>query len=93
MELLRLEGVEKAYCAIKVAQDQSWSLKAGEALGAIGPNWAGKTSMFNLITGTILHNAGRRSISRGGRSPLGPRRGAAGRGSREACRGRSPSAP
>lgn len=58
-EILRLEGVGKAYGAITVADGQSWSLGQGEALGVIGPNGAGKTSMFNLVTGTIQPNAGR----------------------------------
>jgi branched-chain amino acid transport system ATP-binding protein len=58
-EILRLEGVSKAYGAITVAEGQSWALNEGEALGVIGPNGAGKTSMFNLVTGTIAPNAGR----------------------------------
>lgn len=57
-EILSLSGVKKAYGAVTVADDQSWSLAEGEALGVIGPNGAGKTSMFNLITGTIQANAG-----------------------------------
>lgn len=57
-EILRLDGVSKAYGRIKVADDQSWSLRRGEALGVLGPNGAGKTSMFNLITGTVLPTAG-----------------------------------
>lgn len=56
--ILSLSGVQKAYGAITVADDQSWSLEPGEALGVIGPNGAGKTSMFNLITGTVAADAG-----------------------------------
>jgi branched-chain amino acid transport system ATP-binding protein len=56
--LLRLDGVTKAYGAIVVADEQSWSLDAGEAVGVIGPNGAGKTSMFNLVTGTIAPDRG-----------------------------------
>ncbi len=58
-ELLRMEGVSKAFGAIVVADAQSWSLDLGEAVGVIGPNGAGKTSMFNLITGTLTPDAGR----------------------------------
>lgn len=58
-EILRLDGVSKAYGAVIVADTQSWSLGSGEALGVIGPNGAGKTSMFNLVTGTIAPNSGR----------------------------------
>lgn len=58
-EILRLSGLSKAYGAITVATDQSWSLQSGEALGVIGPNGAGKTSMFNLITGTVTSDTGK----------------------------------
>lgn len=58
-EILKLSGVSKAYGAVIVADDQSWSLAEGEALGVIGPNGAGKTSMFNLVTGTVRADSGR----------------------------------
>lgn len=57
-EILRLDRVAKAYGAVVVADNQSWSLQQGEALGVIGPNGAGKTSMFNLVTGTVMANTG-----------------------------------
>ncbi|MDQ0457576.1 ABC transporter ATP-binding protein [Rhizobium paknamense] len=56
--ILELDGVQKAYGAITVADRQSWSLADGEALGVLGPNGAGKTSMFNLVTGTIKVDGG-----------------------------------
>lgn len=56
--ILELEGLNKAYGAIVVADDQSFALEKGEALGVIGPNGAGKTSMFNLVTGTIAADGG-----------------------------------
>lgn len=57
-DILTLEGVTKAYGAVTVADNQSWSLQEGEALGVIGPNGAGKTSMFNLVTGSIMTDKG-----------------------------------
>ena len=56
--ILELRGVQKAFGAIVVADDQSWSLAKGEALGVIGPNGAGKTSMFNLVTGNLPADGG-----------------------------------
>ena len=56
--ILELHGVRKAFGAIVVADEQSWSLAPGEALGVIGPNGAGKTSMFNLVTGTLPPDGG-----------------------------------
>lgn len=58
-DVLRLDGVNKAFGAVTVADQLSFSLPAGTALGVIGPNGAGKTSMFNLITGTLQPDHGR----------------------------------
>lgn len=57
--ILKLDGLSKAFGAVKVAEGQSYEVQEGEALGVIGPNGAGKTSMFNLITGTLVPDAGR----------------------------------
>lgn len=57
-DILHLDGLNKAFGAIKVAEDLSYALREGEALGVLGPNGAGKTSMFNLITGTLTPDAG-----------------------------------
>ncbi|MDP5220706.1 ABC transporter ATP-binding protein [Ruegeria sp. 2205SS24-7] len=56
--LLTLDGLCKAYGAVKVADELSYDVTTGDALGVIGPNGAGKTSMFNLITGTVSPDSG-----------------------------------
>lgn len=56
--ILRLDSVNKAFGAVKVADALSFELNQGEALGVIGPNGAGKTSMFNLITGVLPADSG-----------------------------------
>lgn len=56
--ILRLDSVNKAFGAVKVADALSFELTEGEALGVIGPNGAGKTSMFNLITGVLPVESG-----------------------------------
>ncbi len=56
--ILQLEGLSKAFGAVIVADDLSYTLRDGEALGIIGPNGAGKTTMFNLITGTLSPDSG-----------------------------------
>jgi branched-chain amino acid transport system ATP-binding protein len=58
-QILKLDGVSRAFGAVKVADDLSYALQQGEALGVLGPNGAGKTSMFNLITGTLQPGSGR----------------------------------
>lgn len=56
--ILKLESINKAFGAVKVANELCFELNEGEALGVIGPNGAGKTSMFNLITGVLQPNNG-----------------------------------
>jgi ABC-type branched-subunit amino acid transport system ATPase component len=58
-EILRLNGVCKAFGGIVVADNINLSIDAGEILGLIGPNGAGKTSLFNLISGVVRPDAGR----------------------------------
>ena len=57
--LLQLDGVSKAYGALKVIDDLSVHLDAGEALGVVGPNGAGKTTMLQLAAGQLRPDAGR----------------------------------
>ena len=56
---LELDGVSKAYGALKVIDDLSVQLHAGEALGVVGPNGAGKTTMLQLAAGQLRPDAGR----------------------------------
>lgn len=58
-KILKLEGLSRAFGAVKVADQLNYELSQGEALGVIGPNGAGKTSMFNLITGTLAADSGK----------------------------------
>ncbi len=67
--LLELEHVEKSFGSVRVIQDLSLRVEAGEALGVVGPNGAGKTTMMHLIAGTVRLDKGRitfdgRDISR-----------------------------
>jgi branched-chain amino acid transport system ATP-binding protein len=59
MAFLELDGVSKAYGALKVIDDLSVHLAAGEALGVVGPNGAGKTTMLHLAAGQLRPDAGR----------------------------------
>lgn len=56
--ILKLDTVNKAFGAVKVADALSYDVNHGDALGIIGPNGAGKTSMFNLITGVLPADSG-----------------------------------
>ena len=57
--LLAIEGLNKAFGSVVVADDLSLAVRAGETLGIVGPNGAGKTSVLNLVTGSLRADGGR----------------------------------
>lgn len=56
--LLSIDGLQKSFGAVVVADAITFDVAQGEAVGIIGPNGAGKTSLFNLITGALPADAG-----------------------------------
>jgi branched-chain amino acid transport system ATP-binding protein len=57
-EALVLEGVTRAFGALKAIDDVSFSVAAGERRAVLGSNGAGKTTLFNCITGDFPVTAG-----------------------------------
>jgi len=49
--ILKLSGVSKRFGALLAVDNLSMHLNDGEALGVIGPNGSGKTTIFNILTG------------------------------------------
>ncbi|WP_349371788.1 ABC transporter ATP-binding protein [Salinarimonas sp.] len=58
MPILELRHVSKAFGALTVTDDVSFTVEPGETLGIIGPNGAGKSTLFNLITGNVRADSG-----------------------------------
>src|SRR5215472_3012276 len=58
-DALVLEGVTRAFGALKAIEDVSLSVAAGERRAVLGANGAGKTTLFNAITGDFPPTAGR----------------------------------
>src|SRR3954469_22519082 len=58
MAELELRGVHLAFAGLKVLDNVSFLLEAGELLALIGPNGAGKTSVLNCICGIYRPSAG-----------------------------------
>jgi len=56
--LLEVESVTKSF-GVKVIDDLSVSVGAGDALGIIGPNGAGKTTLLNIVAGDLYPDKGR----------------------------------
>ena len=57
--LLEARAVSRAFGGLRVTDDVSFRLGAGDRVALIGPNGAGKTTLVNLITGDIAPSAGR----------------------------------
>ncbi|MXW88033.1 MAG: ABC transporter ATP-binding protein [Acidimicrobiaceae bacterium] len=55
--LLEVAGVDKSF-GVKVVDDLSLQVDAGDALGIVGPNGAGKTTLLNLIAGDLSCDRG-----------------------------------
>ncbi len=58
-DALVLEGVTRAFGALRAVDDVSLSVAAGERRAVIGANGAGKTTLFNVIMGDFPASAGR----------------------------------
>ena len=51
-------GVTKSWGGPPVVRDFSDRIARGERIGIVGPNGTGKTTLLNLLTGTLLPDAG-----------------------------------
>lgn len=56
--VIRLDGISKAYGDKLLYEDLSLEIPAGAIVGIVGPNGAGKTSLFRMICGTEKPDAG-----------------------------------
>jgi lipopolysaccharide export system ATP-binding protein len=58
-EILRTEGLVKAYRGRRVVNQVSIDVHEGEIVGLLGPNGAGKTTSFRMVVGMIKPDEGR----------------------------------
>jgi ABC-type branched-subunit amino acid transport system ATPase component/ABC-type branched-subunit amino acid transport system permease subunit len=56
--LLEVKGLEKRFGGLRAVDGASFSVPEGSITALIGPNGSGKTTVFNLIGGTMAANAG-----------------------------------
>lgn len=68
---LDVSGLSLQIGGLRILNDVSFTLEAGEVLAVIGPNGAGKTTLINCITGQMKPTAG--TVTSNGKSLLGLR--------------------
>jgi len=57
-KLLEIKGLTKKFGGLVAVNDFSFHVEKGEALGLMGPNGSGKTTVFNLIMGDFKPDSG-----------------------------------
>ena len=57
--ILEVEAARKQFGGLVAVNDVSFSVKAGEIVGLIGPNGAGNSTTFNLVTGVLSITSGK----------------------------------
>lgn len=62
MNTIEIEHISKNYKTISAVKDISLSVEEGEIFGLIGPDGAGKTTLFRIMTTLMLADAGKGRI-------------------------------
>lgn len=62
MNSILIEHIHKSYGEVEALQDISLDIRAGELFGLIGPDGAGKTSLFRILTTVLLADSGRAEV-------------------------------
>ena len=55
---ITVKNIIKTYNGVKAVDDVSFDVKKGELFGLIGPDGAGKTSLFRILTTLLLADSG-----------------------------------
>ena len=72
--IVRLDGVERHFGAVRALVGVDLALSAGECLGLVGHNGAGKSTLMNILAGTLAPSGGAirlRGEEAGGRYSVG----------------------
>ena len=60
---IKIANISKSYKKVKALQDISFEVKPGELFGLIGPDGAGKTTLFRILTTLLIPNEGIASVA------------------------------
>lgn len=62
MSFIQVDNISKSYGRVQALRDVSFSVERGEVFGIIGPDGAGKTTMFRILTSLLLPDEGQASV-------------------------------
>ncbi len=63
MLAIEAKNISKSYGTVKALQDISLSVSTGELFGLIGPDGAGKSTLFRIFTTLLLPNEGEATVA------------------------------
>jgi ABC-type multidrug transport system ATPase subunit len=61
-EVVRVDAVSKAFGSTVALDNVSFAVEKGELFGFIGPDGAGKTTLFRILVSLLIPDAGRASV-------------------------------
>ena len=62
MQSISVKNIIKTYGTVKAVDDVSFDVEKGELFGLIGPDGAGKTSVFRILTTLLLADSGMATV-------------------------------
>ena len=60
---IKVHNISKSYKTLKAVDDVSFEVNEGELFGLIGPDGAGKTTIFRILTTLLIANEGSATVS------------------------------
>ncbi|MFN0033746.1 MAG: ABC transporter ATP-binding protein [Saprospiraceae bacterium] len=63
MTTIQVQNITKSYGSVQAVQDISFEVAKGEIFGLIGPDGAGKTSLFRILTTLLLPDSGSATVA------------------------------
>lgn len=61
--MIRVENISKSYGKVQAINKLNFNVKEGQLYGLIGPDGAGKTSLFRILTTLLIPNKGKAIIN------------------------------
>jgi ABC-type multidrug transport system ATPase subunit len=61
--MIKVQNISKKYDSVQALQDVSFEVEKGEIFGLIGPDGAGKTTLFRILTTLILADSGTATLN------------------------------